>query len=78
MLSTDVQLHLFRKIFGEKLLEHLCYNVVGRPMLLFCHCLRDATDGGRLFVNLGEDRRLPNRNGIWHKAFCADGYLTAT
>ena len=53
MLSIDVQLHLFGIIFSEKLLEYLHYNVVGRLMILFGHCLQDATDGGRLFVTLG-------------------------
>ena len=69
MLATDVQLHLFRNIFGKKLLEHLHYNVVGRLMILFGHCLQDATDGGRLFVILGEGRRLSYWNGIWHKVW---------
>ena len=58
MLSTDVQLHLFGNIFGDKLLEHLCYNVVGRPMLSSVIVYWTRRNGGRPFVGLDEGRTL--------------------
>ena len=69
MLATDVQLHLFRNVFGEKLFEHLCYNVVGRPMLSSVIVYWTRRNGGWLFVSLGEGRILNYWDGIWHKVW---------